>query len=195
MNNLKKTSSSQARMGVIGVAALGVFANSIAVSSCDLLRYDEGSLGLMHYVDEQTGVCTAFVALEDESLKTAQSASLGAFALGVVFFAISTAQEFQISIPFQNALLTACAAVIELCLMTVYTAQNNSICEMQGCTWGSATVYLAVAQIAFIAAAAGSIYTRQDNSAFVSRRSFERSHKTEGVRRPLQRHDVSLELW
>lgn len=194
-NTKSSPNHSQARLGVLGVAALGVLANSIVMSSCDLLRYDEGSLGLMRYADEETGACTAFVTLEDQSLKTAQSASLGAFALGVVYFALSSAYEFYIRFPLKNAVLTACAMIIEMCLMAVYSAKNNGICEMQGCTWGAATIYLAVAQIAFIAASIGSIYTSQNKDVpFSPRSSFSGSGKNDTISLSQRRLNVSLDL-
>jgi hypothetical protein len=181
-------------MGVLGVAAIGVFAASIAISSCDLLRYDEGSLGLMHYVDEQTGACTAFVTLEDQSLKSAQSASLAAFALGALFFAISAAHEFYMPFPLKNTVLSILATIIELCLMTVYTAQSNSICEMQGCKWGSATAYLVVAQLAFVVAMVGSIYTSQDKVVPFATRTSYNSSGNDKARRSLQQLDVGLDV-
>ncbi|KAL3919765.1 MAG: hypothetical protein SGILL_003590 [Bacillariaceae sp.] len=190
-------SNSQARMGVLGVAALGVVTSSVVLTSCDLLRYDEGSLGLKNYADEQTGDCTAFVELEDQALRTAQSASFGAFALGVVFLAISAAHELWVPIPFKNAILSACAMMIELSLMIVYTAKENGICEMQSCTWGSAVTYLTVTQIAFAAASIGSAYTGEElatKGAPFGMRAYFGSSKGDSIRRSQRRLELGLDL-
>jgi hypothetical protein len=140
-----------------------VLSNCVLLSSCDLLRYGEGSLGLRSYADEETGECTAFTTLEDQSLKIAQSASYLALAAGVVFLALSTVHSFLKRIPAIDILLGVCAMFLELCLLEVYTAQDNGICEIEGCSWGTAAIWLATAQLAFIAASVGSFQSSKND--------------------------------
>lgn len=146
---------------MVFLCLLAVLSNVILLSSCDLLRYEGGSLGLRTYAHEETGECTLFVTLEDQALKAAQSASYVALAAGMVFLAIAAFHTFIQSIPGKDPLLSTCVMLLELCLLDVYSAQNNGICEVEGCIWGNAIVWLAIAQLAFVAASVGSWYSNK----------------------------------
>ncbi|KAG7348404.1 hypothetical protein IV203_017109 [Nitzschia inconspicua] len=155
-SNLTSTST---QLGVLGVAAVGVLSNCILLSSCDLLRYEEGSVGLRSYANEETGECTIFFKIEDASLKTAQSASFIALVVGIGFLAMTSIHNFVKPIPAKDVVLCACMMFLELCLLEVYTAQNNGICEVERCSWGTATIWLASTQLAFAAASLWSWYS------------------------------------
>jgi len=147
------------QISALGAATVAVMTNMIVMTSCDLLQYDEGSLGVMNYIDEKTGECSPFLALEDQSLKAAGTASLTAFAVGISLLALIVINNFFWPVPYNTTLISLCGVGVQLCLLMVYTAMNNSICELEGCSWGSATVWLIITQLVYLTASVGSLYT------------------------------------
>jgi hypothetical protein len=132
--------------------------NLMVMHSCDLLRYDEGSFGLINYVDERTGECTKFDNIEDQSLKTARTASIAALALGSLFICLASIHAFLYQFPWKDIMLSMTVMCVQLCLVVVYTARDNGLCEVEGCSWGSAIIWLVFSQIAYLGALVGSFY-------------------------------------
>lgn len=97
-----------------------------------------------------------FVPLEDTSLKTAQSASYIALAVGIAILTLVSVHTIFEKIPGNNIMVSVFTMLLELCLLEVYTAQNNGVCKVEGCSWGTAVVWLVTSQLAFAAASLGS---------------------------------------
>jgi hypothetical protein len=175
-----------------------VLSNCILLGSCDLLRYEEGSLGLRSYTDEETGECIAFVTLEDEALKTAQFASYIALVVGIVIlFGGGTVYTFLQPIPALDMLFGICSMFLEVCLLGVYTAQNNGVCKIEGCSWGTGTIWLVITQLAFIAPSLRSCLASKrfaDSDHTGNRRSLYSSINNASLRRSHQRMNLGLEL-
>ena len=128
------------------------------ISSCDLLRYDDGSVGLLKYADETTGECTSFVSLDDPALMVARSASMAAFILGSCFLPIVVIHNFVRQIPGKNAISIMFGTAIQLCLIVIYGAKENGICEVEGCEWGRGATWHFLSQVLHLVAFGGSLY-------------------------------------
>ena len=140
--------------------------NLFTLSSCDLLRYDGGSLGLTKYEDGSmggAGEITSFLGLiEDPALEAGRKAATAAFVLGLIFLPMLTIHNFgAFSIPYNDILLSLIGAGIQLCLLVVYTAKDNGICEVEDCSWGSGATWLLMSEMMLLAASAGSLYTSE----------------------------------
>jgi hypothetical protein len=154
------------------------------LASCDLLRYDEGSLGLRTYNDEEIGECILFATLEDEALKTAQSASYIALAVGIAILSSAAVHTFLQPIPAHDILFGMCSMFLEVCLLVVYTARSNGVCEIEGCFWGTGTVWLVITQLAFVAPSVGSFFASKrvtDNGQPWNHRSLYSSNNNESL--------------
>ena len=133
--------------------------NLLTISSIDLLRYDGGALGLTKYTNGNTGESAQFFESEDPSLEAGRKAGVFAFVMGLLFLCMLTIHNFFAPIPSSDILLTVLGAVIQLCLLVIYIAKDNGICEIEGCTWGNGATWLSMSQILMLSASTGSIYT------------------------------------
>jgi hypothetical protein len=140
----------------------------LTLSSSDLLRYDGGALGLMKYKDGSTGESTIFFGLEDPALEAARNAAVSAFVVGILYLFVLAMHNCVSRIPGGDILLSILGAVIQLCLLAVYVAKDNGICEVEGCSWGRGATWLIMSQIIMISASIGSICT-SDNSWIASK--------------------------
>ena len=137
-----------------------VITNAVVISSCDLLRYDdESTLGFLKYTDEETGRCTSFEILEDETLKFARTAAIAALCLGCTFLSLIAVNSVDVKVPGTYMFHTLVGTCLQFSLLMVYAAKNNGICEVEGCTWGSAATWLAISQLLYLFAIIGAIYT------------------------------------
>ena len=131
----------------------------LTLSSVDLLRYDGGSLGLTKYKNESTGKRTEFFGLEDPALEAGRKAGVFAFVVGLVFLGVLTMNNFVARIPYSDFFVTIFGAAVQLCLLAIYVAKDNGICEMEGCSWGRGATWLLMAQIMMLSASIGALYT------------------------------------
>ena len=135
--------------------------NFFTLSTCDLLRYEGSSLGLTKYKDEG-GDCTTFVDLEDHALGVATNAAKTALVLGLLFLPVIIIHNFIHKIPYNDIVLSMIGGVIQFCLLMVYTAKNNAICEVESCSWGHGGTWLVLSELMFLSASIGAIYTSND---------------------------------
>ncbi len=131
----------------------------LTLSSSDLLRYDGGSLGLTKYKDEGTGENVKFFGVDDPALQVGKEAGVFAFVVGLVFLCLLAVNDFIVQIPFSEVIVTVLGSVIQLCLLAIYVAKDNGICEIEGCSWGSGATWLLMSQIMTMSASIGSLYT------------------------------------
>jgi hypothetical protein len=175
-----------------------VISNCFLLCSCDLLRYDEGSLGLRTYFDEETGECITFVTLEDESLKMAQVASFIGLAVGIAMLICSGVHNFLQPIPAQDMLFGVCSMFLEVCLLGVYLAQNNGVCQIEGCSWGTGTLWLVITQLVFVAPTMGSWFASRPvagkDHPWNHRSLYSSSNHNETLRRSQQKINLGFEL-
>jgi hypothetical protein len=141
------------------VDELSALANLAVISSCDLLRYEGGSIGIFRYADEMTGECTNFVSLDDQPLMAARSASMAAFILGSCFTTLSLIHNFVWKVPEKDILSSLLGTAIQLCLIVVYGAKENGVCEVEGCYWGRGAIWHVLSQILYLASFGGTLYT------------------------------------
>lgn len=138
---------------------LAVLMNLLTLSSSDLLRYNGGSIGLTKYKDGSTGQSIAFSDMDDQALEVARNAGVYAFISAFLFLCLLTVHKFVARVPCSDILLTLLGAVIQLCLLSVYIAKDNSICELELCSWGTGATWLLLSQILMLSASIGSLYT------------------------------------
>jgi len=181
-------------MGALGAVTLGAITNMAVMSSCDLLRYGAGSLGVMNYIDERTGECTPFLDLEDKSLKAARTASVVAFAMGLSLLGLAVVNKFFGAIQHNNLLISVGGVVVQLCLLMVYTAMSNGVCEVEGCSWGSAAAWLIISQLAYLTASVGMLYTDETITEEQSAPFMLRSQKLENPFHQRQGRRIELDL-
>jgi hypothetical protein len=160
--------------------------NLMVMHSCDLLRYDEGSLGLMSYVDEISGQCTRFAAIEDQSLRAARTAAIAAFGFGLAFMCLASIHAFLYEFSSKDIMLTMIGMCIQLCLVVVYVAKDNSLCDIEGCSWGSAMIWLVFSQITYLGALVGSFYIGDFHLPKQPTLSSLSQNKRKSMRRSLQ---------
>lgn len=159
----------------------------MVMHSCDLLRYDEGSLGLMNYLDETSGQCTRFSAIEDQSLRAARTAAITAFGFGLAFICLASIHAFLYKFHCKDTMLTMIGMCIQLFLVMVYVAKDNELCEVEGCSWGSATIWLVFSQITYLGALIGSFYIGDFHLPKQPTLSSLSQNKRSSTRRSLQR--------
>jgi hypothetical protein len=135
--------------------------NLMTISSSDLFRYDGGTLGLTKYKDESTGDRIAFLTLEDPALEAGRNAAVYAFIVGLIYLPVLTIHHFVARIPYCDVLLSILGAVIQMCLLVVYVAKDNGICEVEGCSWGSGATWLLISEILMLSASIGSLYASE----------------------------------
>jgi hypothetical protein len=142
--------------------------NLLTISSVDLLRYDGGALGLSKYTGGSTGESTAFLTWEDPALEAGRKAAVSALIIGLLYLPMLTIHHFVARIPYCDILLSILGAAIQVCLLVVYVAKDNGICEVEGCSWGSGATWLLMSEILMLSATIGSLYT-SENSEIKSR--------------------------
>jgi hypothetical protein len=149
----------------------------------------------MNYADEKTGECTSFVTVDDRSLIAARNASVIAFVLGLGFLSLAATHNFLYKIPGKDIILTLAGLGVQFYLFLVYTAKNNGICEIEGCTWGRAATWLFLSQLVYLAASLGSLLTSETvwTQEFVNF-SMSQNTKTVPIRRRNQRVNVELDF-
>jgi len=160
--NSESTKNSTTGIAIVGFASIGVMTNILTLSSSDLLRYDGGALGLTNYKDGSTGESTTFLGLEDPALEAGRNAAVYAFVIGLVYLCMLTIHNFVSRIPYSDIILSIIGSVIQLCLLVVYVAKDNAICDVEGCSWGSGATWLLMSEIMMLSASIGSIYTTEN---------------------------------
>ena len=116
----------------------------------------------MKYTDANTGQTNDFLGLEDPALEAARIAGVSAFIIGLVYLCMLSIHYFVTRIQYSDILLGILGAVIQLCLLVVYIAKDNGICEIEGCSWGSGATWLLISEIMMLSASIGSIYTSEN---------------------------------
>lgn len=127
-----------------------VIANAKVLSSCSLLKYDGGSIGLFYYGLESEEECFTYDEMEDDTMKTARMGSTVALGLGVFFFSLSLCHTFFRRLPFEDVIFAVFGSGIQLFLSLVYVAWKNELCDTFGCIMGEGASWNGLAHFMYL---------------------------------------------
>jgi hypothetical protein len=152
-----------------------VISNLFVISSCELLKYEGGSLGLFKYSVDDIDGCIDFTDdVEDEAVKTARLCAVAALGLGSFMLLTSVIHNFFVQVPFNDILVSLLGAATQLFLTLIYTLQKNDLCETFGCSWGNAMSWTGLAHVMYLSGLVGALCPRlpfQKRAEDISRRS------------------------
>ena len=155
------------------------------MSSSDLIRYGGGSLGLMNFENESTEGRTAFIEVDDPALELGRKAGVYAFLLDIIFLSMLAIHNYVSRFPYDDVLLTIFGAGIQMCLLVVYSAKDNGVCEVEGCSWGSGATWLFLTEIMMLSASIGTFYTSEKSGTMNQTKIYERTIRMNPHRREL----------
>jgi hypothetical protein len=127
-----------------------VISNILVISSCELLEYDGGSIGLYYYGVASEEECFSYDGMEDDTMKTARMGSMLALGFGVAFFALNLIHHFFQRLPFEDVLFAVVGSCVQLCLSLVYLAWKNEVCETFGCGMGDGASWNGLAHFMYL---------------------------------------------
>ena len=135
-------------------AATGLVANWLSLSSCRLMEFEGGSLGLYKYAHDGFDHCSSFgFNMEDEGFQVARIASASAVGFGSCLLVWNVINLYLPRIQAsQDIISMLLGGATQVCLSMVYVARQNEVCDMYECKWGRSILWNLLAHVMYLAA-------------------------------------------